>query len=204
MVKRRLNQKERKEETRQMLLESAAETFAQLGFHGASVDKIAESAGFSKGAVYAHFKSKEELFLALLKQQIETQISIISDVWGEYQSFDRFIEKMEDYFCSARQKNRAWGLLSMEFLLSAMRDESVREKWATLILESVEIISGIIEKMMMEEAHEPTLSAEELAWTILSLENGMAIFYYIIEDKTPPNLYGKALKKMLHPHHHEV
>ena len=203
MVKRRLNQKERKEETRQMLLESAAETFAQLGFHGASVDKIAESAGFSKGAVYAHFTSKEELFLALLKQQIESQISIISNVWSEYQSFDRFIEKMEAYFCSARQKNRAWSLLSMEFLISAMRDESVRQKWATLILESVEIISGIIEKMMLEEDHESTLSAEELAWTILSLENGMAIFYYIIEDKTPPNLYGKALKKMLHLHHHE-
>lgn len=72
MTRRRLTQEERKQETRQLLLESAAKTFAQLGFHGASVDKIAEFAGFSKGAVYAHFQSKEELFLAILEQQMKT------------------------------------------------------------------------------------------------------------------------------------
>ncbi|GED14984.1 TetR/AcrR family transcriptional regulator [Aneurinibacillus migulanus] len=200
MVRRRLTQEERKQETRQMLLESAAETFAQLGFHGASVDKIAEFAGFSKGAVYAHFKSKEELFLALLKQQIQSHIDLINEMWGEYQSFDRFIENMNDYFCLVRQKSRAWSILSMEFLLYAMRNESVHQKWTTLILESVEKISKIIEKMMLETGYESALSAEELAWTILSLENGMAIFYYITEDNIPPNLYGKALKKMLYPH----
>lgn len=203
MVRRRLTQEERKQETRQMLLESAAETFAQLGFHGASVDKIAEFAGFSKGAVYAHFKSKEELFLALLKQQIQSHIHLINEVWGEYQSFDRFIENMDEYFCLVRQKSRAWSILSMEFLLYAMRDESVHQEWTNLILESVEKISGIIEKMMLEAEHESALSAEELAWTILSLENGLAIFYYITKDNMPPNLYGKALKKMLHPHQYE-
>ncbi|MDX8045684.1 helix-turn-helix domain-containing protein [Gracilibacillus sp. S3-1-1] len=55
MNKKRLTHEERKQETRKILLESA------------SVDKIAEFAGFTKGAIYTHFKSKEELFLALLE-----------------------------------------------------------------------------------------------------------------------------------------
>ncbi|WP_328824288.1 helix-turn-helix domain-containing protein [Metabacillus schmidteae] len=54
-MRKRLTQKERKEITRKLLLESAVEIFAKFGFHGASVDKIADHAGFSKGAVYGHF-----------------------------------------------------------------------------------------------------------------------------------------------------
>lgn len=80
MLRRRLTQKERKEETRQLLLESAVEIFSEFGFHGASVEKIAEHAGFSKGAVYSNFKSKEELFLALLEQQMNLQVNNIDQI----------------------------------------------------------------------------------------------------------------------------
>lgn len=199
MTRQRLTQEERKQKTRQLLLESAAETFAKLGFQGASVDKIAEFAGFSKGAVYAHFNSKEELFLALLEQQMQSHVDTIHQVLGQQRSFDRFIETMNHYFDLDRQNNRTWSILNMEFLLYAMREDSVRKKWTDMILESVEQISEIIERIMKEENLEPTLSAEELAWTILSLENGMAIFHYIAEGRTPLNLYGKALQNIFKP-----
>jgi AcrR family transcriptional regulator len=53
------------------LLAAAAEVFAEQGFRRASVEAIAERAGYSKGAVYWHFESKEEVFLALLEERIE-------------------------------------------------------------------------------------------------------------------------------------
>lgn len=203
MVKRRLTQKERKEETRHLLLESAVETFAEFGFHGSSVDKIAEQAGFSKGAVYAHFNSKEELFLALLEQQMYLHVDNIRQVINQQHSLSHFIEKMDEYFVSVRQKNRTRSMLNMEFLLYAMRDESVRYKWSNMIMQSVERISKAIEELMPKENHEFTLSSDEIAWTIFSLENGLAIFYYISEDNVPLNLYGKALKNMLLSPHQE-
>lgn len=204
MGKRRLTHEERKKETRQLLLESAVETFAQLGFHGASVDKIAEYAGFSKGAVYAHFNSKEELFLAILEQQMDLHVGNIHQVIDQQHSFSHFIETMDEYFLSVRQENRIWSMLNMEFLLYAMREESVRHKWSNMITESVEQISKAIEKLMSKENHESSLSADEMAWTILSLENGMAIFYYISEDRVPLNLYGKALQNLLLPTCQEI
>ncbi len=115
MIRRRLTHEERKKETRQLLLESAVETFAQLGFHGASVDKIAEHAGFSKGAVYAHFNSKEELFLAILEQQMKLHVNNIHQVIDQQHSFSHFIETMDEYFLSVRQENRTWSMLNMEF-----------------------------------------------------------------------------------------
>ena len=53
-------------EMRMRLIEAAATVFAQKGYGGASLEEVAETAGFSKGAVYSNFAGKEELFLALL------------------------------------------------------------------------------------------------------------------------------------------
>jgi AcrR family transcriptional regulator len=201
LVRRRLTQEERKKETRQLLLESAVEIFARFGFHGASVDKIAEHAGFSKGAVYAHFRSKEELFLAILEQQMQLHVDNILQVIDGQHSLSHFIETMDEYFLSVRQKNRTWSMLNMEFFLYAMREESVRRKWSDMITEAVQQISKAIEKLKSKENNDSALSADEIAWTILSLENGLAIFYYISEDRVPLHLYGKALQNLLRSPH---
>jgi len=88
-------------------------------------------------------------------------------------------------------------MLNMEFLLYAMRQDSVRKKWTAMIVESIEQISGVIEKMMEQGNHASTLSAEELAWTILSLENGMVIFHYIAEGHAPLTCMVKRYKIFL-------
>ena len=203
MNRRRLTQEERKKETRQLLLESAFETFAKLGFHGASVDKIAEHAGFSKGAVYAHFHTKEDLFLAIVEQQMNLYVWNIRQVIGQQQSLLHFIETMDEYCDSVRQQTQTWSMLSMEFLLYAMREESVRHKWSNMITEAVKQISKSIESLLLKENYKSTLSAEEIAWTMLSLENGMSIFYYISQNHIPLDLYGKALQTMLLSSHQE-
>ncbi|WP_217558576.1 TetR/AcrR family transcriptional regulator [Paenibacillus sp. GbtcB18] len=196
MARRRLTQEERRKETRQLLLESAVETFAQLGFHGASVDKIAEFAGFSKGAVYAHFQSKEELFLAILEQQMQLHVYKIKQVIEQQHSLTQFIETMDSYFDSSRQESKRWSMLNMEFLLYAMREESARVKWSDMITQTISQISKSIGDLLATEKHGATLSADEMAWTLLSLENGMAVFYYISGDHVPLHLYGKALQNI--------
>lgn len=203
MNRRKLTQEERKKETRQLLLESAFETFAKLGFHGASVDKIAEHAGFSKGAVYAHFHTKEDLFLAIVEQQMNLYVQNIRQVIEQQQSLSHFIETMDEYFDSVKPQTQTWSMLSMEFLLYAMREESARHKWSNMITETVEQISKSIESLLLKENYKSTLSAEEIAWTMLSLENGMSIFYYISQNHIPLDLYGKALQNILLSSHQE-
>src|SRR5256886_13921756 len=56
---------------REALLEAAAEVFALRGYRDSSVDEIAQRAGYSKGGVYWHFASKDDLFLALLEERID-------------------------------------------------------------------------------------------------------------------------------------
>src|SRR4249920_287327 len=58
----------RRQRTREALLDAAAAVFAARGFQGASLDEIAETAGFTRGAIYKNFADKEELFLAVFDQ----------------------------------------------------------------------------------------------------------------------------------------
>ena len=65
----RLTRAERKELTRELLFDAAIEVFARKGYHGASLDDVAEAAGFTKGAVYSNFTRKSDLFRALLERE---------------------------------------------------------------------------------------------------------------------------------------
>ena len=76
----RLTRKEKQAHTRACLMNSAAKVFAMRGLQQASIDEVAEDAGFTKGAFYANFKSKEELFLAMLDERFAKRIADIEDV----------------------------------------------------------------------------------------------------------------------------
>src|SRR3954452_12890746 len=70
----------KQEQTRARLLEAAAAVFARSGYHGATLAEVAAEAGFTKGAVYSNFESKEALFLALVDQEISKRVREIGTV----------------------------------------------------------------------------------------------------------------------------
>ena len=70
MARTRLTREAKKAETRRRLLEAAAEVFIRRGFQGASVEEICEEAGFTRGAFYSNFRSKEQLFAELLQDRV--------------------------------------------------------------------------------------------------------------------------------------
>src|ERR1035438_2954546 len=83
---RRLTRAETRARTREQLLDAAAFVFARKGFAGASVEEIAESAGYSTGALYSNFESKEQLFLELLSARRSRGIARSEEHTSELQS----------------------------------------------------------------------------------------------------------------------
>src|ERR1700733_14202211 len=75
MPRGEFDRSERRARTRTQLLEAAARVYARRGFDGATLDEVAEVAGFTKGAVYDHFGSKENLLFALLDEHLAAQIA---------------------------------------------------------------------------------------------------------------------------------
>ena len=72
-----LTAERRRQQTREYLLQAAAQVFAERGFHAATLDEVAAAAGFTKGAVYSNFKNKEDLFLALLEDAYAREMTAL-------------------------------------------------------------------------------------------------------------------------------
>jgi len=120
----------RRQLTRTALMEAAAEVFARRGFHAASLEEIAEAAGFTRGAIYKNFESKEELFLAVLDRRIEQQLAYFSDAF-EQGGVDAAMDpaKMAETW-HVIGGDPAWAPLDLEFRLYAMRNPEVRARLA--------------------------------------------------------------------------
>lgn len=128
----RWTRERRIEHTRALLLDAAEEVFAEKGFMAASLDDIAHTAGYTKGAIYKHFATKEELFLA------------VSDrYWRRY--FDNFAEVMstageigaheldeiaERWRQLSRDRGPEHAALGYEFTLYLLRNPDARERVA--------------------------------------------------------------------------
>jgi AcrR family transcriptional regulator len=113
---------EQREDTRRRLLDAARREFLRRGFHGASLDLVAEEAGFTKGAVYSRFASKADLFLALLDERITTRIAEMEAIAAREHGPLGLGTAIGRQWDAKLQQDESWSLLLIEFRLHAARD----------------------------------------------------------------------------------
>ena len=129
-----LTREESQARTRRLLLEKGPEVVAREGYEGASIDKIAEAAGFSKGAFYSNFASKEEYFLELLERHAGQDVPEIAKVLKGVSGPDEIIERMAAW-STQRASDPIWGVLALELLRRAKRDKTYDRHHANLFRE---------------------------------------------------------------------
>jgi AcrR family transcriptional regulator len=110
----------RTRETLSRLLDAAEEIFVRDGFDGAQLDEIAATAGRSKGAVYNHFKSKEDLFLALFEHRTEAYVAQLADSVRRCTTPSQGLDAFRA-FCIGLVRDKAFSILTLEFKLYALR-----------------------------------------------------------------------------------
>jgi AcrR family transcriptional regulator len=106
--------------TQQRLLAAAETVFARDGFEGARLEDIAALAGYTRGAFYAHFEDKEDIFFALLEQWVAARIDEVNAVLEKQTSPQARLRALRDHYTHSR-KDRRLILLSLEFKLFAIR-----------------------------------------------------------------------------------
>ncbi len=119
----------RTEQTRRKLLRSALKIFARDGFEAARLEEIAKDAGHTRGAFYAHFDSKEDLFLALLEQQISCHLERVRDLMEAAGNTRSHLAVLREYYLS-RLTDQNWAMLMLEFKLFAARHPKLRARLA--------------------------------------------------------------------------
>jgi TetR/AcrR family fatty acid metabolism transcriptional regulator len=122
----------RREETRARLLEAAASVLARSGFDRATVDEIVREAGFSKGAFYVHFESKDDLFWTMLAERISRQQEAFLGAVDHSKPMDDNVRTILSAVFGLLGEDPLWGSLFMEFHAHAARNETVRRRLGTM------------------------------------------------------------------------
>lgn len=166
----RLTREESQALTRARLLECAPMVVAREGFEGASIDKITEAAGFSKGAFYSNFSNKEEFFLELLERHAGQDVVEIRNLLQGVTDPAVIIERVSNW-SDERASDPIWGILPIELFQRARREATFTSRHATLFREQWR---GVGELLMPLASNWPDAEPEVLGAMVLELTYGAA------------------------------
>jgi AcrR family transcriptional regulator len=197
---------EKQARTRAGLLATAAKVFARRGYNGASVEEIAEEAGYSHGAVYSNFDGKADLFLAVLEEYMAERARELAATQAEL-SEDAPIElrarALADQWMRRFAKDRESFLLHMEFVAHAGRNPKLAERFGTRSAALREAIATYIAHYQQLEGIEAALPPDELALVLRALGIGLAIEALVSPGAVREDAYGdfvELLVKLLREH----
>lgn len=172
-------------QTRESLLRAAELVFAKVGYERAQMEEIAAAAGYSKGGLYAHFKSKEDLFLALFQMKSEGYESQLRDRMNRSTTKQEKIDSFRRFYLDLAQ-DKDWALLILEVKLFMHRNPEAKEKlrpshdhsnhsiegaWSRLFGVSAsadgEALGGIFPALVLESQLEPDVLTDKKVEEIL-------------------------------------
>lgn len=138
---------ERTAVTRDLLLTAAEQVFARVGYEKAQVEEIALAAGFSKGALYAHFKSKEELFLALYETKTAASLATLHQALDSAPTREGKIAAFRRFYIDL-SKEKDWALITLEVKLFIRRHPEVRERLRRIDEHVADSIEGVLTRLL--------------------------------------------------------
>jgi AcrR family transcriptional regulator len=193
----RLTREARRAQTRERLLDAAADVFNRLGFHGASLEAVAEAAGYTKGAVYSNFASKAELFTALAERKGLAANLEAAKASMRGLAIGELVDGMVAGLRSQVERDEAWDILTIEVWLAAMRDPELRPQIARDYREMRAEYGTEVERKLAAEGIRSTFSATELGALISALGSGLILQYYLEPGAIDAGLLGRALRCLL-------
>jgi AcrR family transcriptional regulator len=180
--------------TRARLLDAAKRVFARRGFHGASLEEIAQEAGATTGAIYSNFAGKEELFLALFEEHVESQVRKYKEIFARGTTLEeRSRGGADDWMAYLHEDPDSFPLM-IEFWSYAVRDPKLRRRYAKQVATFRETFAKLIEEGASDLGYElPPGFAERMGTVINALGNGLALEKVADPDAVPDELLGSTI-----------
>jgi len=203
-IKPRLTRPERKAKTRTDLLDAAADVFARRGYQAATLDEVAEAAGYTKGAVYSNFDSKEDLFFALVDRRIvQESARLASRLSGAPAAAGGHVADGEPKAGPDTARDPQWSVqwlvLAIEFWLHAMRDERTRHVMADQYERFRELTADILGQAYQRAGVEPPMPPRDLAILVEAVGTGLGIQAALDPERVPLSVQLKGVDRLLGP-----
>ena len=181
-----LTRADRQARTRDELVDAADRLFTETGFHATSVDAVADAAGYTKGAVYSNFESKEDLFFAVYERRVDRRVEEIEATLasGEtaYAGMEKLIAGLE------QRHDEGWLAVFFEFWAHVLRHPELRHRFAEQHRRIVEPVATGLAQIAAERGPVPGLDSRELATTMMGVSTALGL-----ERLTRPDVVGPEL-----------
>lgn len=191
----RLTRVESRALTRDRLLDAAADVFNRLGYHGASLEAVAEAAGYTKGAVYSNFATKGDLFLALHRRytsrQLEQQLAAMANL-----SLDELADQGGEQLIAMARERGQWDLLQIEFWLAAMRDPELRASMAKGNEAMWDVIGTLFGDRLRRAGGQSPFTGAEFAKLVNALGSGLLLQLYLDPDFIDASVFARAIRAL--------
>jgi AcrR family transcriptional regulator len=191
----RLSRAEQSERNRGLLLAAARRVFLERGYHGASVDQIADAAGFSTGVVYSQFGGKADLFLALLEARIAERAAgnarAVEGLAG-----DAGLARLLEHAASVDGTEPEWGLLVIEFRVHAARDADLGRRYAAAHQRTLAGMERAVAGLY-QHAGQPPLPPADLARLLVATGAGARLEQAADPDSSPATALAGLLARLI-------
>ncbi len=169
-----LTRREKQQRTRSSLLEAAASLFCQEGLEGTSVEQVAQAAGYTKGAFYANFKSKEELFLVMLDQRFAQELERLDHALaGTQEPLQEAEAAAADFIHFASDEQ--WPRLYFQFVAHAVRDEKFRQALALRQQAMRERLTELFRRWKDDVGHTPPVPLQDVTAMFFFMADGFLV-----------------------------
>jgi len=194
-ARKRLTRQQSQARTRALLLEVATTEFLAHGYTGTSLEKIAELAGFSKGAVYGNFAGKEELCLAVLQTHFFALLQTFVEEFaaGGDTIEDRLV--VLEQWLETLLADDDWQVLAVEFAVHARRNPKIMQQVAEQERMMRTAVTSLLSQQIRQLGVQPILPPEQLGIVLVSVVGGIAV-QRLIDPTIPTSLISDAVKAL--------
>ena len=175
MERVRMTRDERRAETREAVLAAAAVQFRANGYAGTSIDEVAEAAGYSKGAVYSNFASKEDLFLEVVTGNARHYQAQLAAALAAAETLEAKLAAFEEWVAVGLAEGSDWAALEMEFGLLARKDPEQFARLQARHLAYRDLLAAEFESYVGEMGFDLVLSPSQLADVFIMLVSGATL-----------------------------
>jgi AcrR family transcriptional regulator len=189
-----------RDDTREKLFEAAARVFEEQGIGGASIEVIAAAAGFTRGAFYSNFKSKEELIIAMLEDHVEQTIQRNLDLLAKHDNLADFMDALKAVDRDRQDPLGRSPLLHMEMILFVARAEQSRPELAKRLRARRKLIADIVQTTLKNNGKNGPLNPTWIAAVVLALDDGFRLHRLIDPETTPADSFLRAITDLQRAH----
>jgi AcrR family transcriptional regulator len=170
----RLRRAEMVERNREAVLAAARRVFLDKGYAGATLEAIAEDAGFSKGVMYSQFESKADLFLALLDRRMDERTQQNERILAEHGGIGG-LRRLLKAGADDAVTEAAWARVLIEFRTLASRDNRLNGRYASAHARTVHGLASQLDRLCAQAALKPRFPPRVMAEFILAVASGVTL-----------------------------